>query len=144
MGINTRENPCAASGCVGACCYNITLYDVTGEQLETLIPEGTEVTYIPPENFQNYRRKTSAQIASLGSPNIPSSIYVAPTPNKATYSVFIAGRCPNLQADNSCGIYVQKPPQCELFNYGGQDCNTARERHGVPKLIATTIRRRVS
>jgi len=141
MPANRQENPCAATGCVGACCRNVTFTNVTAEQLDVLTPDGTNVVFIPRQNFATYKAIVGRQISRLGAANVPPTVYVAPTTG-TTYDVLIAGPCPNLQPDSSCGEYRRKPPQCDLFGFATKECAAARRSLGVPQLIAKTIGRR--
>jgi uncharacterized protein len=35
----------------------------------------------------------------------------------------------------ACGIYEWRPSPCREFEAGGNACNTARRRHGLPPLL---------
>jgi hypothetical protein len=48
--------------------------------------------------------------------------------------------CDFLDADNRCEIYATRPDVCRAFAAGGNQCQLARERRGLPVLLPTAER----
>lgn len=43
-------------------------------------------------------------------------------------------RCPFLDNENRCSVYLQRPTVCVLFPAGGEECQEARKSIGLPPL----------
>ena len=44
--------------------------------------------------------------------------------------------CPFLRPDATCSVYETRPDPCRRFSAGSPECNEARLRAGLPKLVS--------
>lgn len=97
---------------------------LSGPDLKKLTPKGTKVTKVP-------RDELSAIYDEVRERN--KGVYISVFPDKSFDAVLI-GKCPNLQPDNKCGIYNDRPKPCGDFDVAGIYCIIRRGSRKLPPL----------
>ncbi len=135
MTAKNERNPCVESGCKGACCADIRFTFMSVDDLKKITPDGTRVVEVPEENLLSFSRRVRSRRQRHEPPGSETTVYFS-TLGYGRNSVLLDGPCPNLQPDNSCGIYDARPPQCRNFDFGSPSCNTARITTGLQPVDA--------
>jgi len=113
-----QVNRCLVAGCPGACCQDMRLVYLAPEDRTKAFPDATKI-----DSWWELE-------------DLPSGTYYTPQG-----SVYIKGRCPNLESDSNCRIYSQRPDACRNFEIGSRDCHDSRTKVNLPPVILiSTIR----
>lgn len=122
--IEERSGSLCLQYCRAACCRNVNFERLPADQFAKFTAKAD--TLIPVKTFSQVLDSV------YESANNPEGIYYSVS--DGTYSIGIRGACPNLQADNSCGIYENRPEPCRNFETGGKQCDNARRKEGLKPL----------
>jgi hypothetical protein len=117
-----ERNVCVESGCLGGCCYDITIYDAESVILRT---------------FPNAKEVNAWQLQSAIDGNLPDGVYYL-YDSRGTGEMAIArvvGHCPNKKKNGSCGRRGRCSHAGENFKFGSVDCNGIRRGLGLEEII---------
>ena len=136
--------------CEGLCCRNINLV-LSFEEARKLREAGTKIAEILPA-FRTQGELTSAEdLPSWSDPELIRGVLqdaaaeIDPKRKKALFNLAhlaseaargdgifsIDGVCGNLQPDNSCGDYENRPKICRNFVMDGSNCQSFRQEAGL-------------
>ncbi len=120
-------NPCAASGCPAACCRDMVFEGLSQRDVDTLTPYGTRVIQLSAKVMAQHIEE------DIYDSTTGTTVYVAPQ-QANTQTLSMVGPCPNLEPDNSCGVYETRPQACRNFGFASGDCATSRSYLGIPRI----------
>lgn len=123
--IDNVDNPCLEYCGLAPCCQDMWFENIDEANLNKLILHSAFTVRVSAHE--------ELQILDAQKRNHHQGVYFFEKGiNK--YNAVIVGRCPNLGADNRCGIYDQRPEHCRNFEVGGRECDEARRCANIKPL----------
>ncbi len=104
-------NPCL-DNCKAACCRDIFFIGLSKPDIVKLTPKETNV--VPVDRVEPSSIYDEVYDRDRG-------VYLSEV-SDGSFDAVLAGPCPNLQADNRCGIYENRPAPCADFTAGDLAC----------------------
>lgn len=118
----THGNRCLTY-CKAACCRDTVFYRLPKEELPKFTRHAKYVEKCSPEDLMDTVSKKV---------HVRDGVYYAE--GEDVLMVGINGPCPNLQRDNSCGIYDERPIACRKLDVGSEECRKDRRAMGLKPL----------
>ena len=113
--ISVNKEPVGCGNCVGACCRAGTVLKLSDAEAAQLRLAGTSLTL--------YETQAKKRLFSLFTKKTDRRNHVMKTD------------CGNLQEDNSCGDYANRPENCRTLQAGDPGCIVFRDRQGLPDTV---------